>query len=264
MSEAPFRAALTTRRFGRVCRWLAETGSTNHDALAWAAQEAPDGAVVTADAQTAGRGRLSRVWFSPPGKNLYVSLILRPGIEDPARLATLPLIAGFALAEALAARLPTCRPRIKWPNDLWLGDKKCCGILCEMQTQGNAMPAVVAGFGMNVNLTRDELAQELRDTATSLAIETGETFSRPRLLAAILNTFEPIYDRWREEGLAPFLPRLRERDALRGEPVTLALLGKPLSGIAEGIAPDGALLLRLPDGTQTPVYSGEATRIRRS
>ena len=262
MSETLFRAALTTRRIGRSCRWLAQTGSTNRDALAWAAQSAPDGSAVVAETQTAGRGRLTRTWFSPPDRNLYVSLILRPDLADPARLATLPLIAGLALAETLADRIPACSPGIKWPNDLWIKGKKCCGILCEMQTQGEAFPAIVLGFGMNVNLSREELPPDLRETATSLAIESGETHSRPELLAAILNTFEPIYDRWRETGLEPFLSRLRERDVLFGHSVTLSLLNTPLAGTAAGIAPDGALLLRLPDGTQTAVYSGEANRVR--
>jgi BirA family biotin operon repressor/biotin-[acetyl-CoA-carboxylase] ligase len=247
---------LTTRFIGRDCRFLAETGSTNRDVAALALAGEPEGVVVAAGAQTAGRGRMSRVWFSPQGENLYCSLLLRPGVE-PGRAASLPLVVGLAVAEAVAELAPETTPLIKWPNDILIGGKKVCGILCEMQAEADCVSHIIPGIGVNVNLTEAELPEELRDRATSLRIETGRRFSRAVVLAAILNRFEPLYVRWRADGLKPLLAEIEARDALRGRTITLEQGGRLVCGVADGILADGALRLVTEEGPM-PVYSGEA------
>lgn len=247
---------LTTRRLGRACHYADETGSTNRDGAARALAGADEGLVLVAGCQTAGRGRMTRAWFSPPGANLYFSLLLRPDVEL-AQAASLPLVLGLAVAEALSGLSPEVRPLVKWPNDILVQGRKVCGILCEMQAETDRVRHIIAGVGVNVNLTRDALPDDLRDRATSLRIETGKTFSRAAVLAAILNRFEPLYDRWRAEGLAPLVPAVNERDALRGRIITLEQGGRRIEGRADGIQPDGALLLRTSEGL-VPVYSGEA------
>jgi len=247
---------LTTRRIGRDCRYLPETASTNRDVATWAQKGADEGLAVVAGSQTAGRGRMTRVWFSPPDANLYFSLLLRPAVE-PGLAASLPLVAGLAVAEALAELAPELAPKIKWPNDILVGGRKLCGILCEMQAEADCVRHIIPGVGVNVNLTRDQLPDELRDRATSLRIETGRTFSRAVVLAAILNRFEPLYDRWREEGFGPLVPAVASRDALAGRTITLEQGGRTLVGKAEGIQPDGALRLAV-EGETVAVYSGEA------
>jgi BirA family biotin operon repressor/biotin-[acetyl-CoA-carboxylase] ligase len=254
---AELAAVLATRRIGRRARWLEVTASTNRDAMESACAGEPEGLAIVADRQTAGRGRMTRPWFSPPGANLYVSLVLRPEAEA-ARVATLPLVAGLAIAEALDGIAPRAGLAVKWPNDIWIKRRKVCGILCEMQSQGTGSPAaVVLGFGLNVNICAEELPPELQGLATSLRIATGRTFRRAEVLGRVLNVFERRYDEWLAGGLEPLLPALGKLDALRGSRVSMALVGQPATGIAEGIQPDGGLRIRGADGTVTAVYSGE-------
>jgi BirA family biotin operon repressor/biotin-[acetyl-CoA-carboxylase] ligase len=247
---------LTTRRIGRDCRYRAETGSTNRDVATLAFAGAEEGVVVAAGAQTAGRGRMTRIWFSPQGENLYFSMLLRPAVE-PGRAASLPLVTGLAVAEALAELAPETNPLIKWPNDILIGNKKVCGILCEMQAETDCVRHIIPGIGVNLNLLREKLPEELCGRATSLRIETGRSFSRAAVLAAILNRFEPLYDRWCAEGFEPLLGAIRARDALRGQAITVDQGGRRISGVADGILPDGALRLVTEQGA-VPVYSGEA------
>jgi len=259
--DAPYAAEvvplLTTRRLGRECRYAAETGSTNRDAAALAEAGSPEGAVVAAGAQTVGRGRMTRAWFSPPNANLYFSLLLRPAV-DPGRVSSLPLVVGLAVAEALAALAPETQPLIKWPNDILIGDKKVCGILCEMQVETDCcVRHVVAGIGVNLNLTRADLPKELRSRATSLKIETGRSFSRAAVLTEILNRFEPLYDEWCAHGCEALLGAIEKRDALRGKRITLEQGGRRIEGCADGLFADGALRLVTEQGV-VPVYSGEA------
>ena len=248
---------LTTRRLGRDCRYAAETGSTNRDAAALAEAGAPEGAVIAAGAQTVGRGRMARAWFSPPNANLYFSLLLRPAVE-PSRASSLPLVVGLAVAEALATLAPEVQPLIKWPNDILADGKKMCGILCEMQVETDCcVRHVVAGIGVNLNLTQTDLPKELKGRATSLRIETGRRFSRAAVLAAILNRFEPLYAEWCAHGFEALLEAIGKRDALLGKTITVEQGGHRTEGRADGLFPDGALRLVTEQGS-VPIYSGEA------
>ena len=247
---------LITRRLGRDCRYVQETESTNRDVAMLAQEDAAEGLVLVAGKQSAGRGRMTRVWFSPPAVNLYFSLLLRPRVE-PVRAASLPLVVGLAVAEALEGLEPRLQPRIKWPNDILCNGKKVCGVLCEMQAEMDCVRHIIAGIGVNVNLMRGLLPHELRDCASSLRIETGRTFSRAVVLAAILNRFEPLYDRWVAYGLEPLLPEVKIRDALFGRTITLDQGGRTITGKADGVQPDGALRLETDQGIVS-IYSGEA------
>ena len=254
---------MTTKRIGRELRYREVTGSTNRDAMALIAQGVPDGTVVVAGEQTSGRGRMTRHWFSPPGKNLYFSLVLRPLVEF-SRAASMPLVVGLAVAESLASLVPELdgEIRIKWPNDILIGGKKICGILCELQAEEGNVVAIVPGIGVNVNLTREEFPEDLRAIATALQAEAGHPFSRSAVLAAILNRLEPLYDTWMREGLSPLLAGIERRDALFGRQLTIDRLGHLTTGVAEGIQEDGALRLRTAEGL-VPIYSGEAHIVAR-
>jgi BirA family transcriptional regulator, biotin operon repressor / biotin---[acetyl-CoA-carboxylase] ligase len=247
---------LTAKRLGSEVRFLSETASTNRDVDAAAQAGAAEGMLVMADTQTEGRGRMSHTWFSPPGDNLYFSLLLRPDVELSA-VPSLPLVVGLAVAEAITACAPALQPKIKWPNDLLVNGKKICGILCELQTKGDRPDYIVVGIGVNVNLTADQLPEELKARATSILIENGAPLKREQVLAAILNRLEPLYDNWRVFGFKPSLQHIQSLDALRGLSIRLDLAGAPLEGIAAGIQADGALLLQTQQGL-VPVYSGEA------
>ncbi len=256
--ETEVRAHLRTTCFGRFLRVLAEVDSTNRHLGALADQGATEGTVIVADAQTAGRGRLARTWFSPPGRNLYFSVLLRPAVE-PSLAVTLPLLAGCTVANVLAAVAPEldAQVRIKWPNDIWLGPRKLCGVLCEMQAETDRVHHVVVGIGLNVNLGRDELPPALRASATSLAIAAGHPFDRAGLLAALLARFETDYLLWSERGLAPFLADLRARDLLYDRPLVVEQAGRVVQGRGAGIQADGSLVLVAPDGSRQDICSGD-------
>ena len=248
--------SITTKRMGREFRFLAETDSTNRDAGAAGAAGAAEGLLIAANTQTAARGRMDRGWFSPADVNLYFSLLLRPDVA-PHNAISLPLVIGLAVAEGLSACEPSLQPKIKWPNDIYVAGKKLCGILCEIHLKGDATDYLVAGVGINVNVTMQQMPADLHATATSIITETGKALTRENLLAAILNRFEPLYDQWRAFGFKALVQQVNMLDALRGKPIRMELSGKPIEGTASGIQHDGALLLRTPQGL-VPVYSGEA------
>jgi len=143
---------LTTRMIGRHYVFLESVDSTNRQAALQAESGAPEGTVVVADGQTVGRGRMGRAWVSPAGLNAYLSILLMPRVE-PARVSTLPLVAGLAVALAIERIAPGLRPLVKWPNDILINGRKACGILCELEAETDRIRRVVCGIGVNLNQT---------------------------------------------------------------------------------------------------------------
>ncbi|TCD48142.1 biotin--[acetyl-CoA-carboxylase] ligase [Chlorobium sp. N1] len=251
---------LATALFGRRLYWHPSLGSTNTEARAMAAEGAAEGAVVVADLQTAGRGRLGRSWDSPSGVNLYFSLVLRP-LLPPGRIPQLTLLLAEAVRRAISGLGHGLRPSVKWPNDIFAEGRKLSGILCEMQSEADRAHFVVAGIGINVN--QPSFEGELSGTATSLLLETGVPVSRPALLASVLNHFEPLYRRWHDEpDLGFVLGELEAHAFLRGRRVVVDRMRGVLEGTVTGIAPTGELIITDSDGTLHRVASGEA-RLRK-
>jgi BirA family biotin operon repressor/biotin-[acetyl-CoA-carboxylase] ligase len=176
---------LLSGRFGHVYRYERACASTQR----LLEDDDPEGAVAVAEEQTEGRGRLGRTWHAPAGTSVLVSVLLRPAVEPP-RLPELSLVAGGAVAEAIA-QVTGIDPAIKFPNDVLVGGKKVAGILAE-SSEGR----VVLGVGVNVNQTADELPRDTETEPTSLRIEVGERIDRAPLLAAILLRLERDYERW--------------------------------------------------------------------
>jgi len=174
LASAATEAALEPSRFGRSLDLRAETGSTMDDARE-AAASVPEGHVVLADRQSAGRGSRGRRWESPAGVDLYLSIVLKPLIPA-ATLGALTLAFGAAVAEAVEALVPGARARVKWPNDVLIGDRKCAGVLIESRSAGTEPPTLIAGLGLNVN--RVDFPPELGGEATSLALEAGAPVHR--------------------------------------------------------------------------------------
>lgn len=228
-------------------RHVEETGSTNADLLALAGSGAAEGSWLVAVRQTAGRGRQGRAWQSPPG-NLYASTLvrLRPGDPQP---ATLALVAAVALDASVRAFLPDADGlAIKWPNDLLIGGAKLTGILLERQGD-----AVVIGIG--VNLAHHPV--DLDRAATSLAAQGVEV--APGVFVEVLaSEFARWLARWRGEGLAPVRDRWIARAHPRGTPLSArAADGSVTEGLFDGLDSDGALLLRLADGTRHVMHAGD-------
>ena len=259
-------AALRPDGLWRAIEVTEVTGSTNADLLALASGGAPEGLVLAAEQQSAGRGRMGRAWVAPPRAALTFSLLLRPQAVPRARHGWLPLLAGLAAAEAVRTVTPV-DARLKWPNDVLVGAEKLGGILTEA-TAG----AVVVGIGLNVSTEPDELpppgpgpAGSL--AATSLRIAASPGPDRGVLLAAILTGFERSYRAWtrafgdaERSGLGAGYTRLC---STIGQRVRVELPGGGLlTGLATGIDPGGRLLVRAGPGADSPVTAGDVVHLR--
>jgi biotin-[acetyl-CoA-carboxylase] ligase BirA-like protein len=238
-----------------------EIGSTNAALAAAAADAAPEGSVLVAEHQIAGRGRLDRVWTSPPRAGLTVSFLLRPDVPA-ARRGWLPLLTGVALAEAVG-EVTGVRSSLKWPNDLLAVDgRKLAGILAETVTSSATPMAVVVGVGLNVSTT----AAELPDTGTSLSRVLGSTVDRAPVLLAFLRAVERRYRGWTEVLGDPVSSGLAQDylswSSTVGTEVEVSLPdGSTLTGTAQAIDWDGRLVVATPEGT-AELASGDVRHVR--
>lgn len=256
LDESVITAALCTRLLGRRLVCAPVTGSTNDDAAALARRGEPEGTVVVADAQTAGRGRLGRGWVSVRGLNLYMSVLLRPAVP-PGAAPQLSLVAGVAVARAIEAE--GVETRIKWPNDVLLGGRKVCGILTELEAEADRVEFVIVGIGVNLNSRPEHFPPELRDIATSVGLAAGRPVERARFAARLLGELEHCYDRYIEAGFGALAGEWNGRSALTGRRVTVAGAARDaVSGSCAGIDGDGALLL-VEGATRHRVLAGDVT-----
>ncbi|MGL6278849.1 MAG: biotin--[acetyl-CoA-carboxylase] ligase [Gaiella sp.] len=233
---------LVRGRFAVPYLWHARCASTQ-DVLRGSGL--PEGAVAVAEHQTAGRGRAGRSWVDAPGRAVLVSILLRPPSGSP--LPQLSLVAGLAVAETVET-LTGRSAAVKWPNDVLLDDRKVAGILLEGDGD-----AVVCGIGVNVAQLPSELPADARVAPTSLALATGLEHDRATVLARVLDGVERRYDAWRHDGLAPLLPELERRNALRGRRAR----AEGVEGVVGRLADDGRIELLLDDGTARLARSGE-------
>lgn len=236
------------------------TPSTNDLALESALTDAPHGACWVADEQTAGRGRREtggqrRTWHSPGGANLYMSILLRPAL-DPTRAAALTLAAGLGICETLRGHTGV-DVWLKWPNDLFVASRKLGGILTEATTVPDGTLAVVIGVGINVNLTRDQIPEELRQVMTTLHLQTGTVHDRLALIPPIRDAVLARCDELALEGLDALLPALREHDRSAGRRISMQQNGRTRYGTARGIGPHGQLVVELDSGDILDVMAGE-------
>jgi BirA family biotin operon repressor/biotin-[acetyl-CoA-carboxylase] ligase len=255
LSEEIIKSGLSTSLLGRPVIHFRTIGSTMDEARKAALDNAPEGTLVVAEEQTAGRGRFQRTWVSPPDVNLYFSLILRPG---PDYASQMTMMASLALAKAIR-RLATENTRItiKWPNDVHISRRKIGGILIEssLAEQGRLNFSIV-GMGVNVNFDPVEYP-DIKDVATSLQRELGYPVPRLHILRAIMEEMEDLYQAIRQGG------SVREEWALLldtlGHQVRVAWGEQVVEGYAQGVDEDGSLVLRLPDGSLQTLAAGEVT-----
>jgi BirA family transcriptional regulator, biotin operon repressor / biotin---[acetyl-CoA-carboxylase] ligase len=240
-----------------------ETGSTNADVRELAAVGAPEWTVVAAEHQVTGRGRLDRVWTSPPRAGLTFSVLLRPGDGVPTRRWTwLPMLAGCAVVEGIAETTGV-QAKLKWPNDVLVGDqdRKVCGILLEAASTPVGTAAVI-GIGLNVSTQTGELAAP---TATSLALEGAADPDRAALLQAIVVSLHRLYDDWRAGAGEPgqVLELYSTFCATVGRQVRIQLGPEEwVEGQATGVDDDGRLVVRTPDGGERAFGAGDVVHVR--
>jgi BirA family transcriptional regulator, biotin operon repressor / biotin---[acetyl-CoA-carboxylase] ligase len=246
----------------RDIRVVAETGSTNADLLAEAADGTPEGAVLVAEAQSAGRGRIGRSWVSPPRAGLTFSVLLRPGLVPAAARSWVPLLAGVALASSLQADAAV-DARLKWPNDVLVGGAKLAGILAERTGD-----AIVVGVGVNVSAGRDELPVTGATSlpATSLALAGAACLDRQRLLAGMLAELERWYLAWAGKAGDAEASGLREAyqrlsDTLGRQVRVLVPGDRTVTGVATDLDESGRLVVRSAGGP-VAVSAGEVIHVR--
>ncbi|HZP47522.1 MAG TPA: biotin--[acetyl-CoA-carboxylase] ligase [Vicinamibacterales bacterium] len=236
--------------FDRIARYDS-VASTND-----VAASLPEGAVVVADQQTAGRGRRGRSWFSPAGTGLYVSVVLAPSRSSEPRRATtlLTIAAGVAIAEAIEAET-RLRVDLKWPNDLYVGRRKLGGILAEAATSGAPVERVVLGYGVNIG--RASYPPDVADRATSIETELGVPADRERVLRASLSSLARRYDDLLAARFDGILDAWRARAPnASGARITWMSGAGPIEAVTAGIDADGALLARIGDRVER-IVAGE-------
>jgi BirA family biotin operon repressor/biotin-[acetyl-CoA-carboxylase] ligase len=267
-ARAPLDAAALRSRavrpdgLWREIEVVESTGSTNADLLARALRGEPEGTVLAAEEQRAGRGRMGRIWTSPPRAALTFSLLLKPAVP-PARRGWLPLLTGVAVAAAVT-KATGVETGLKWPNDLLAADAKLAGILAEA-----AGDAVVVGIGLNVSTEPTEFSSPRPGAlpATSLAAAGATALSREDILLAILGGFERWYRAWQQAGGDPdrsgLRPEYARLSATIGRTVRAELPGgQALSGPAVGVDSDGRLLVLLSSGSEVAVSAGDVVHLR--
>lgn len=244
-----------TKVVGRDIRVFQETTSTNDVIEKLARDGVKEGIVVFAEAQTKGRGRLGRKWSSPVGKGLWFSVLLRPELR-PQEATQLTVASATALARAI--RLQTgVVPEIKWPNDILIHGKKVVGVLTELSAETDRVRHVILGIGVDVNQGAADFPAELRKTATSLKIESGETVDRAALAAAILRELDVDYARVCAGKFAAVADEWEAQCVTLGRNVTVQIGNRAVLGRAESLDDDGALLVRTQHGRLERITGGD-------
>ena len=247
---------METDVIGRDVRYMETIDSTNLYARRLGEDGAAEGVLVVADEQTAGKGRSGRHWTTPPGSAIAMSVLLRPRIA-PERISMVTLVMGLAVAKAVR-ELYGLDALIKWPNDVVVNGKKICGILTEMSAELMAVNYIVIGVGINSNMK--EFPEEIRTTATSIALELGRDVSRARLIAEVMKHFETLYRSFLETSdLSGIISDYNAILVNIGRRVRVLEPGNEYSAKALGIDRNGRLLVRTDEGTVRDVYAGEVS-----
>jgi BirA family transcriptional regulator, biotin operon repressor / biotin---[acetyl-CoA-carboxylase] ligase len=255
LTPGEIRSVLDTQWLGKVVHYFEKIDSSNEEAYRLALKGASEGEIVIAESQDKGRGRLGRVWVSPPFLNLYVSVILRPPIP-PDQASLITLVTAVAAAEAIHV-FSGLRPTIKWPNDIFLAGRKIAGLLNEIHSETDRIHFVVLGIGVNLNMDDGQFPEPLRSTATSLRIELGTTVSRKLFLRSLLGVLEKWYEVFLREGSGPVLEAWREWAQIRGKPVKISSFGQILFGRALDIDGEGKLIVETESGERKRIVAGD-------
>ena len=246
-----------TRVVGRDIRVFQATTSTNDVAARLARDGVKEGAVVFAETQSKGRGRLGRVWISPAGKGLWFSVLLRPEIR-PQAATQLTVATALALVKAIAAQTGI-KAEIKWPNDILIRGRKTAGILTELSAELDHIKEMILGIGVDVNLDTHEFPAELRKIATSLQIESGAPVDRAGLAVAILRELDEVYHRICAGHFEAVADEWQEHCTTLGRNVAIRTGDRVVRGRAESLDPDGALMLRGQHGHLERIIGGDVS-----
>ena len=239
---------LKTKVIGQRIKYVNSTDSTNNECKRL--EDKTDGTLVIADAQTAGKGRLGRVWESPHGSGIWMSILLKPDVSLES-VSQITLVTGMAVCRAVGIDA-----MIKWPNDVVIDGKKICGILTEMSAEIERINYVICGIGINVNTP--SFPEELQDKATSLFVETAKKHEREKIAADVLNEFEKLYNVFTEKGFSFLADEYRKMCVTLNKDVRVIYRNNELTGKAVDIDDSGNLIVETENG-QITVHSGEVS-----
>ncbi|MCK9230217.1 MAG: biotin--[acetyl-CoA-carboxylase] ligase [Syntrophales bacterium] len=255
-SIAALEKQCSGRLIGRKIHFRETVDSTNTLALKLAGEGAAEGELVLADHQLSGRGRIpGRAWQSPPGRNIYFSVILRPEF-NPARAPSITIMAGVAVARVLAEYCPGA-VRLKWPNDVQVQGRKVAGILTEMRVTGNRIDCIIIGIGINILMTREEFDESIRDGAISLREAATGQVIREEVALKMFRSLEDWYIRYRDDGFPPIRKEWLSFSGIMGKYVEVINRKTREAGTVIGIDEEGCLLLRDGGGGVNRIFAGD-------
>mgnify|MGYP004506963177 FL=1 len=256
MSKAEIESLMDTKWVGSNVVYYDEIDSTNNRAKEAGDNKAPHGTLFVADMQVAGKGRRGRVWQSPAGSSIYMTILLYPEIS-PLKAPQLTLVMAIAVAEGIK-EVTGLDTKIKWPNDIVVNGRKICGILTEMSTEIDYINHVVIGAGINVN--QDDFPEDIRKTASSLKMEFGKQVKRSELIAAIMKSFEKDYEIFvKTEDLSGLQELYNSMLVNLDRDVKVLEPGNEYEAHALGINKTGELIVRTAEGEEKEIYAGEVS-----
>ncbi len=244
----------TSSRVGAKIIHRDNVDSTNSFAFRQAMSGETEGTCVVAESQDKGKGRLGRKWSSPEGKNIYLSVVLRPAVH-PSVVYPITFLSSLAVSDTIE-QLTDLTPTLKWPNDVLVGPRKISGTLIELSTEADMVRFVIIGIGLNVNLELKDMDREIKAKATSFLAETKKTYERSRVCGILLSNLERYYGVFKNDGPRAICDIWEEKAQIRGKYLEINQMGEVYSGYAKGIDRDGAILLEI-DGTTKKILAGD-------
>jgi BirA family biotin operon repressor/biotin-[acetyl-CoA-carboxylase] ligase len=245
------------RIIGQRIGYFTEVTSTNDVAKELATHGTEEGTVVIAETQTCGRGRLGRNWLSPKG-GLWFSVILRPQVK-PTDVFKITFLAAVAVAKTIRKMFKS-NAEIEWPNDVIVNGKKLCGILTETSVRGEIMDFVIVGIGINVNIDMNLFPKDLKNNVTTLAAEVKRDIDQEKFLHKLLEGLEAYYKMFKQSKFDLILDEWKQLNRLFGAKVEVANFHEKIRGQAVNVDQNGALIIRLADGTMRKITSGDIVR----
>ena len=257
MENLPFsiKAMLKTKVIGREIIYVEETESTNNDAFDLATKGVDEGWVVIAGRQLGGKGRRGKIWSSPGGQNIYLSVVLRPEVSSK-RASLLNILAAVSVAETIDDYVPK-GVSVKWPNDVLVNGKKISGILLEMGSEGGSKNFYIIGVGININCSKGDLPEEVSDIATSLYIELGSEVDVKEFLYKLFHRMDNWYGKYTSLEFGDIIDRFKNFCETIGRRIKIEVGGGDISGVAIGIDSNGFLIIEDDDGDIHKAVSGD-------
>ena len=257
LTEAQIQQGLKTTFVGSKIYAFGVLKSTNDYAFRLAEDGAPEGSVVIAEEQTAGRGRFGRVWHSPPGVGIWCSIIFRPALF-PWEAPRMTSMAALAVARSIR-NITNQLVVLKWPNDILIEDRKVCGILTELSAEVGSTNFVISGIGLNVNQRREAFHKDIQDKATSLRIECGSEISRIHILQSLFMELESVYCQMMETGFSSLRQEIKSMSCIMQRMVVVRLRNRTYQGKVLDVDDQGYLVLERANGHVEHIIAGDVS-----